>query len=166
MKKIASALIATALNSALVVNGMAGEASNCSCVSTPAATNAVVGNIVQSSGDVLYSAAGGYIKAKPGATLVVGSQISVGDGASARISVGSTCKLNIPANTEVSILQSKAGTKGVCVNVASLTNPAPGTVQEGSSTQAGAAAGTFALIGVGVVAVAVGAALADGAASP
>ncbi len=160
MKKTLSILIAISMNSAVAANAIGGEYSNCACVTDTVASSAAVGNILNANGDVLYTAATGYAKAKAGARLAPGSQVSVGDKASARISVGSSCKLSVPANSIASVLQPKGANGKICVKIASLLDPATGAVQEGSSTQNGLT-GNEKLLLAAFTAAAVGGALAS-----
>lgn len=76
----------------------------CSCVTSKADSSNILGEIVQSRGEVLYSGKTGFAQAKSGSKLVSGSQISTGPGASASLSVGKDCQLDLPENSEASIL--------------------------------------------------------------
>jgi len=76
----------------------------CACVTSKADSSTTVGEIVYSRGEVLYSGKSGFAQAKSGSKLVSGSQISTGPGASAGISVGKDCALDLPENSEASIL--------------------------------------------------------------
>ncbi len=155
MNKLTIAVIAAALNTSMAFGGMA-QSAPCSCVSGLAASNTIVGTIVKTSGDVFYSGENGYVQAKAGAKLVTGSQVSVGANSSANLLVGATCKVNVPANSEVSILAPKAGADELCVRVSSLAE----TPQEGSSTQAVGGVGFSVMAGLVVGGAVAGAVIA------
>jgi len=76
----------------------------CSCVTSKKDSGSIVGEIVHSRGEVLYSGKFGFAQATSGSKLVSGSQISTGPGASASISVGKDCALDLPQNSEASVL--------------------------------------------------------------
>lgn len=76
----------------------------CACVTSKKDSSNIVGEIVHSQGEVLYSGTTGFAQAKSGSKLVNGSQISTGPGASASISVGIGCALELPQNSEASVL--------------------------------------------------------------
>jgi len=168
MKKIAIAVVATAFSGAMVVNGFAAsELTKFACAADAVSSSGVIGKIISAQGDVLYSGATGYTSAKPGAELVSGAQVSTGEGASAKISVGSNCDLPIGENSIATVTQ-KNGTGDVFVSVANQLDVTSDLVQEGSTTQAvGAAAGGAAGgagTGAGIGAAAGGAAGAGAAA--
>ena len=146
MNKLTIALIATVFNGAMAASGFAGETKNCACETAPLAGNSTIGSILQSSGEVLFTSAAGYSEAKSGSNLVVGSQVSVGNGASAKISVGSSCKLKVPANSIATILQPQGAGSRICVKVASVLGSDSTAVQEGVSTQQGNTIGGPSLI--------------------
>ena len=79
----------------------------CACITSKADSSSIVGEIVDSRGEVLYSGKTGFAQAKPGSKLVSGSQISTGPGASASLSVGKDCALDLPENSEASVLTLK-----------------------------------------------------------
>ncbi len=167
MNKIAIAVVATVFNGAMAVNGFAdNELTKFACAVGPVSSSGVIGKIIQSSGDVLYSGATGYSEAKAGAKLVSGSQISVGEGASAKISVGSNCNLPIGANSIATLNQPNGASGDILVSIENALNPASKAVQEGTSSQAfagGLGGGLGGLGGLGVVGAAAG--LAGGSAA-
>lgn len=154
MSKIAKTIVATIFSSAMVVNGFAASnLSKFACAAGPIASTGMVGKIIQSSGDVLYSGATGYTDAEVGAKLVSGAQISTGENSSARIAVGSNCNLPIGANS-IATLTQKNGSGNILVSISSSLDTTSGLVQEGSSTQeGGSAAGYWIFVaGIGLVA--------------
>ncbi len=88
----------------------------CVCTTPLAGSSATIGSILSSSGRTLYSGSSGFVDATPGAKLVRGSQISTGNGASASISVGTSCNVNIPENSEMTLIPIQ-GTANICVNL-------------------------------------------------
>ncbi len=76
----------------------------CVCVTSKKDASSTLGEIVHSRGEVLYSGKFGFAQATPGSKLVSGSQISTGPGATASISVGRDCALDLPQNSEASVL--------------------------------------------------------------
>ncbi len=92
----------------------------CACVTSKKNSSNIVGEIVYSRGEVLYSGKTGFAQAKSGSKLVSGSQISTGPGASASLSVGKDCALELPENSEasVSVLKSENAQKAKKVNLA------------------------------------------------
>jgi hypothetical protein len=92
MKTLLSTLIGLSLvgapNAYAASNAVSSGFSDCACVAAPVASSATLGKILGSTGDVLYSGASGYQKGKSGSPLLSGSEISVGENASAQISVG------------------------------------------------------------------------------
>ena len=139
MSKLLGAIAVISMNVVLVGTVTASEFSNkCSCVTSPTFSSNAIGKINSVNGDVLYTAAKGYQKGESGSTFVSNAQISVGEDSSARISVGATCKLNIPSNSIVTFQQSLDSTGSICVKVSSLFDTSTGLVQSGSSTQTGA----------------------------
>ena len=142
MNKIAIAVVATVFNGAMAVNGFAAnELTKFACAVGTVSSSGVIGKIIQSSGDVLYSGATGYSEAKAGAKLVSGSQISVGNGSSAKISVGSNCNLPIGENSIATLNQPNGASGDILVSIENALSPASNAVQEGLSTQAGAGVG-------------------------
>ena len=91
----------------------------CACVTSKKDSSSIVGEIVQSQGEVLYSGKTGFAQATPGSKLVSGSQISTGPGASASISVGRDCALDLPQNSEASVLtlENKGAEKPKVINL-------------------------------------------------
>ena len=152
MNKIAIAVVATVFNGAMAVNGFAAnDLTKFACAVGPVSSSGVIGKIIHSSGDVLYSGATGYSEAKAGAKLVSGSQISTGENSSAKISVGSNCNLPIGENSIATVTQ-KNGIGDVFVSIANRFDVTSELVQEGSTTQAGAAAGAGAGLSTGTIA--------------
>ena len=150
MKKLAIAVVATMFNGAMIVNGFgATELTKLACAAGPVSSTGVIGRIIQSKGDVLYSGATGYTNAKPGAKLVSGSQISVGEGASAKISVGSNCNLPIGENSIATLNQPNGASGDILVSISNILDAGSDAVQEGLSTQAAGGLG-LALVGGGV----------------
>jgi hypothetical protein len=91
---------------------------DCTCITESTdSTTLTLGNISSSIGNVLYSSDTGFERAIPGVQLVSGSQITVGINAAAVISVGVTCNLPIPANSEVAITQPAGPGGKICVKV-------------------------------------------------
>ncbi len=134
MHKFAIALVAFAVSGLSMESALGDALSDCSCVAVPTNSSKIVGTIVQSSGDVIYSDVSGYSRAIVGARLFTGSQITTGQRAFANISVGSSCNLNIPANSEAFISQPKGASGKLCVKVVRLSDPMNGLTQEGTST--------------------------------
>ncbi len=160
MNKIAIAVVATVFNGAMAVNGFAaGELTSFACAAGPVSSSGLIGKIIQSSGDVLYSGATGYTEAKAGAKLVAGSQISTGENSSAKISVGSNCNLPISANSIATLNQPNGASGDILVSIENALNPASKAVQEGTSSQAaiggglagGLSGGLGGALGAGVV---------------
>ncbi len=145
MNKLKVAVAATLFNGLIAASGISGELTKYACAAGPVSSSGVIGKIIQSSGDVLYSGAQGYTEAKAGAKLVSGSQISVGDGGSAKISVGSNCNLPISSNSIATIIQ-KNGEGDVYVSIANQLNTSSELVQEGTSTQAFGLGGGLGLL--------------------
>ncbi len=135
MDKLKVAVAAALINGLIVASGVSGELTKYACAAGSVSSLGVIGKIIQSSGDVLYSGSKGYTEAKVGANLVSGSQISVGDGGSAKISVGSNCNLPIGSNSIATVIQ-KNGSGDVYVSIANQLNTSSELVQEGTSTQA------------------------------
>ncbi len=150
MNKIAIAVVATVFNGAMAINGFAtGELTKFACAAGPVSSTGLIGKILQSSGEVLYSGAAGYTEAKPGAILVSGSQISTGENSSAKISVGSNCKLPIGANSIATLNQPNGASSDILVSIENALNPASKAVQEGLSTQSVGGLG-LGLVGGGI----------------
>lgn len=90
--------------------------STCSCVSE---ANAATGKITQVSGQVLLADSKGYILATEGASLNVGSSVSVGAQSQAKVSFGSACSLNVTANSDLSVIRTDNAAAPICLNVKS-----------------------------------------------
>ncbi len=163
MKKFGIALVVLGFSAAFAADAFADDFSNCACVSKASASSAAIGSITNLNGDVLYTGTSGYAQAQSGAPLVAGSQVSVGYNSAAVISVGTSCKLKVEANSIASVMQPKGTGGNICVRIARMKVPPVGFVQEGSSTQGGPALGTPQLVMGGLVVGITGTVLAIGA---
>jgi len=121
MKKliIATVSILSVFNfSAFSVQAQGVSTSECTCVTSPnKGSTDTLGKIWLAVGDVLYSGVTGFEKAASGDPLYPGSQMSVSTASSAQITVGTSCELHIPANSEVNISQPAGPGTEICVKV-------------------------------------------------
>lgn len=89
----------------------------CACTTTVSNSQASVGKITQSKGEVLYSGKFGFADAKSGSKLYKGSQVSTGPGASVSVSAGESCALDVPENSELSLLPVDGVENDICLEV-------------------------------------------------
>lgn len=114
MRKIIAALTLLALTMLPVPSFAA-----CACTATVSSPEDTVGKITHSEGEVLYSGKYGFTAAKPGSKLYKGSQISTGPGASVSVSAGKSCALDVPENSELSVLPVDGVENDICLEVTS-----------------------------------------------
>jgi len=120
MRKLTTLLTALAFVGAPVSAFAASDnIANCACTTAQKSAGAAIGTINKTSGKVLYTGTTGFVDATSGSKLMAGSQISTGSGSSADISVGATCNLSIPENSEVSILPVNGVGSDICLQVTS-----------------------------------------------
>lgn len=92
----------------------AQAAQSCSCLAAMPVAGSAVGVITQVSGDVRMSQAGGYAPVKGEAPVYSGARIMTGAQASAALSVGANCALDVPANATVKVDPVEGG---MCVSL-------------------------------------------------
>lgn len=89
----------------------------CDCRVQPASASGPIGELTAVDGDVLASTDSGLFPAAPGTPLVRGSQVIVGEGGAANITVGSTCSLPLGPATEAVVTEDNGQ---LCVRTTSL----------------------------------------------
>ncbi|MER9652407.1 hypothetical protein NKJ26_02680 [Mesorhizobium sp. M0152] len=92
----------------------AQTAQTCSCLAAMPISAGPVGQLTQVRGDVQVSQAGGYAGVGAEAPVYLGARIMTGAQASASLTVGANCALDIPANMTVKIDPVE---DGMCVSV-------------------------------------------------
>ncbi len=89
----------------------------CTCTTTVTSSEDSVGRITHSKGEVLYSGKFGFSNAKSGSKLYKGSQVSTGPGATVSVSAGDSCALDVPENSELSLLPVDGFENNICLEV-------------------------------------------------
>lgn len=104
----------------LTLNAALTGGSDCSCVTSPTNAGTPIGSIISASDDTVYTSTEGLANASAGTPLRIGSEVTVGAGGFADISVGASCTLVIGPNSVASILQSAGPGGPICVKISSL----------------------------------------------
>ena len=91
----------------------------CACTTTVPDTEDTVGKITYSKGEVLYSGKFGFSNAKSGSKLYTGSQVSTGFASSASVTAGEDCELDVPENSELSIMPVDGVENDICLEITS-----------------------------------------------
>lgn len=113
MKIISVIAAATLATVSMPVASFANEAAApCSCV-TAGPSVGQVGNIVSAKGEVLTNGAKDFVAANKGMPISIGSEISVGAGSAAQISVG-TCGLSLAPSSVTRVSAQEGG--NICVS--------------------------------------------------
>ena len=110
-----SLAVATSSHTSIAYAG--GDANNCTCISTSAVNH--VGKVTSIAGEVLQSGKSGYVQAKVGSDVSVGSLLSVGAKSAAKVSFGPSCSLLVPANSELKVSVTDNVAAPICASITS-----------------------------------------------
>lgn len=131
---LSRSVLAIVFASFFVGSAAADESEACGCVTTRAASESGIGNIISSTGDVFMSSKSGFNAVAPGQKISEDAEIIVGCQAVAQIKVGQTCDLLLSAGSEVQIVASGAN---LCVRSAETVRNCGGTTKTGSVNGSG-----------------------------
>lgn len=113
-----ASILGIVLLSSFSVNAQGVSTGECTCVTAPTnGSSDTLGKITQTNGDVLNSGVTGFEKAAANDPLHAGSQMSISTLSTANITVGTSCDLYIPQNSEVHISQPAGPGTKICVKV-------------------------------------------------
>ena len=105
--------------------------------------NSCSAQILSVTGEVVHSGADGYVNVSKGMQLPCGSELTVGEGSSAKIRVGGLCNVDLAANSSLLVSAPSLKQDGSCADVAQFdwTSEAPQTTYGQAVVGAGAGAG-------------------------
>jgi len=95
-------------------SAFAEEQDTCSCLVPNGGAGSVAASIESMTGTVMVSRPAGFTLAEKGVELGVGSRVIVGARSEAVISAGTTCRLAVPENTDVSLMPQE---DAICVKL-------------------------------------------------